>query len=258
MAKPKALIVFAPGTNCDEETTYCLEQAGAVADRVLISDLFESRAKYGDYQILALPGGFSYGDCIAAGRILANYLATQLKDLVQEFVRQDKLIIGICNGFQTLAHLGFFNGAEGKVTLERNESLKFECRWVRLRVPDNADSIFVRGITEMWLPVAHAEGRLVTENRQVLDRLLTSGQVALQYAAHSGPGEPTYPENPNGSHGHVAGLVDSSMRVFGLMPHPERYFSSRLRFALKESKPPSAGEETLGLRIFQNAVSYFS
>ncbi len=258
MTRPKALVVFAPGTNCDEEAVYCFRKAGAVADRVLVNDLFENRVTYRDYQILAFPGGFSYGDCIAAGRILANYLETRLADLVREFVEKDKLVIGICNGFQTLARLGVFNAAGGRVTLERNESLKFECRWVRMRVPQNTDTIFVRGITDIWMPIGHGEGRVLASDPAVMNSLMADGRVALQYAPHYGDGTPVYPENPNGSERAVAGLTDATKRIFGLMPHPERFHTAGHCFVRLGTHPKLPANATLGMKVFQNAVGYFS
>jgi len=258
VSRPKALIVFAPGTNCDEEAVHCFRKAGAMADRVLVGDLFENRGNFRDYQILAFPGGFSYGDCIAAGRILANYLETRLADLVREFVEKDKLVIGICNGFQTLARLGVFNTAGGKVTLERNESLKFECRWVRMRTPKNADTIFVRGITDIRMPIGHGEGRVLTSGPAVMDSLIAAGRVALQYAPQESDGEPVYPENPNGSERAVAGLTDATKRIFGLMPHPERFSTARHLFVRPGFQAKLPMDATLGMKIFQNAVGYFS
>jgi phosphoribosylformylglycinamidine synthase subunit PurQ / glutaminase len=258
VTRPKALIVFAPGTNCDEEAVYCFQKAGAVADRVLVGDLFENRVDYRDYQILAFPGGFSYGDCIAAGRILANYLETRLADLVREFVEKDKLVIGICNGFQTLARLGVFNAGGGRVTLERNESLKFECRWVRMRVPQNTDTIFVRGITDIWMPIGHGEGRVLASAPAVMDSLMADGRVALQYAPHYDDETPVYPENPNGSERAVAGLTDTTKRIFGLMPHPERFLTARHCFVRLGAHPMIPADATLGMKVFQNAVGYFS
>lgn len=257
MATPKAMVLFAPGTNCDEETLHCLRISGAEADRVHIQDLFDGSVSYTDYQILALPGGFSYGDCIAAGRILANHLGTTLTDVVRAFIDDDKLVIGICNGFQVLARLGLFDGETGDVTLAQNESVKFECRWVRLAAdPDNATP-FLDGIDNLWLPVAHAEGRLIG-SQETIAALRKENRVALRYAAHDLSAPPKYPENPNGSLDNIAGLTDSTGRVFGLMPHPERYMSPDLLFAAPGITPRRTDANVTGLRIFENAVKYFA
>lgn len=256
MATPKAMVLFAPGTNCDEETVHCLRISGADTDRVHIQDLFDGSVSYDDYQILAVPGGFSYGDCIAAGRILANHLGTALTGVVRKFIENDKLVIGICNGFQVLARLGLFDGDSGEVTLAQNESVKFECRWVRLAADDDNKTPFLEGIDRLWLPVAHAEGRLIG-SPETITALKAKKQVALRYAAHDTGARPTYPENPNGSMDDIAGLTDTTGRIFGLMPHPERFMSSDLLFAPPSVMKPPADTKVTGLRVFENAVKYF-
>jgi len=257
MAKPKVMALFAPGTNCDEETIHCFKKSGADVDRVLVQDLFDGSVAYNDYQILAIPGGFSYGDCIAAGRILANHLGTRLKDVIREFTQKDKLVIGICNGFQVLARLGLFDEPDGQVTLEQNESTKFECRWVRLLADNTAENPFLQDIEELWLPVAHAEGRLMA-SEETLKALIADGRVAFRYASHDGGAEVVYPENPNGSMDNIAGLTDKSKHIFGLMPHPERYMSNDLLFDHPVSHKKGGETSLTGLQIFQNAVNYFA
>ncbi|MEZ5359790.1 MAG: phosphoribosylformylglycinamidine synthase I [Candidatus Zixiibacteriota bacterium] len=256
MAKPKAMVLFAPGTNCEEESIHCLKLAGADADRVLVSELFEGKVPYKDYQILVLPGGFSYGDCIAAGRILANHMNTLLADVTHEFRDNDKLAIGICNGFQVLARLGLFDDGAGQVTLAQNESSKFECRWVWLAPDAGSESPYTKGIDRLMLPVAHAEGRLVA-TPEALAKLEKNGQVALRYANETNGGEVGYPANPNGSLNHIAGLTDKSKRIFGLMPHPERYFRREYLVNRSKSGAPNPAESVTGLKIFENAVAYF-
>lgn len=257
MAKPKAMVLFAPGTNCDEETIHCLKLAGADADRVLVSELSEGNVPYKDYQILVIPGGFSYGDCIAAGRILANHMNTLLSDVTQEFRDNDKLAIGICNGFQVLARLGLFDGGAGDVTLAQNESSKFECRWVWLAPDAGSESPYTKSIRKIMLPVAHAEGRVVV-SPETLEKLEQNGQVALRYTTEDGSGEVGYPANPNGSLHHIAGLMDTSKRIFGLMPHPERYFKRDHLVNRTKTNVGQASESVTGLKIFENAVAYFN
>ncbi len=258
MAKPRAMVLFAPGTNCDEETQHCLNISGAKTDRVHIQDLFDGSVTCQDYQILAVPGGFSYGDCIAAGRILANHLGTTLTEVIREFIQNDKLVIGICNGFQVLARLGLFDGDTGNVTLAQNESAKFECRWVRLAADPDTETPFLDGVDRLWLPVAHAEGRLIG-SPETIAVLKEKRQVALRYAAHDDTSAtPNYPENPNGSMDDIAGMTDTTGRVFGLMPHPERFMSPDLLFAPPSAMMPQADTAITGLRIFENAVKHFA
>ena len=257
MSAIKAMVLFAPGTNCDEETVFCLETAGARTDRVLVRDLLDNKIDYRDYQILALPGGFSYGDCIAAGRILANHLGTILKDVVLDFQQSEKLVVGICNGFQVPVRLGLFDTARGPVTLEQNESTKFECRWVNLAAESECRTPFLDGIESLWLPAAHAEGRIVA-SRDTLDDLTAAKQVALRYKAHIEGREATYPENPNGSLEHIAGLTDTTGRIFGLMPHPERFFTQELFYARGKAGAGGDAGPGSGLRVFENAVRYLS
>ncbi len=272
---PKVLILRAPGTNCDLETAYAFERAGATTERLHINRLLENPRQFADFQILCLPGGFSYGDDIAAGRILGSQIQSHLGDQLQEFKAAGKLILGICNGFQILARTGNVlididpkTGPEATLTL--NRSGKFEDRWVQLKV-GATKCVFLQGIQEMYLPVAHAEGNFVCRDEATLARLSEHGQVALRYAHLHAPvgagatskssseasatAEVPYPQNPNGSRGAVAGFCDSTGRVLGLMPHPERHIdpTHHPRWTRGEAKP--VGD---GLKLFENAVAYFS
>lgn len=234
-------------------------------DLLHVNRLLERPELLGDYQILCLPGGFSYGDDIASGRILANQLRRHLGEPLAHFRESGKLILGICNGFQILIQSGLLLDDDPQLgppaTLAWNNSGKFEDRWVRLRA-DGSKCVFLAGIERMYLPVAHGEGRLVLRDPDRLTRLDRDGQLVLHYAGavatamtatqgHS----VAYPDNPNGSVADVAGLCDASGRVFGLMPHPERYVdpTQHPRWTRGEAQTPGDG-----LRIFANAVAYFA
>jgi phosphoribosylformylglycinamidine synthase len=255
MATPRVLILRAPGANCDAEAAFAFERAGAVAERVHVNRLRERPDRLKGYQVLVVPGGFTYGDDVAAGKILANQLAHFLGDALHRFRAADKLVLGICNGFQALLKAGLLlpPDEDGPVaTLAHNASEKFEDRWVHLRATPGACP-FLRGIDRMLVPVAHGEGRFVCREEWQLQGLMQTGQVVLRNVDEAGrPGG--YPVNPNGSQGDVAGVCDASGRVLGLMPHPERH-------VLPTQHPRwtrlGLAEEGDGLRLFRNAVAYF-
>lgn len=257
MPSPRVLILRAPGTNCDEETAFAFAQAGAAPERWHINRLLEEPHIAQQFQVLCLPGGFSYGDDVAAGRILANQIRLHLTDALREFQTRDKLILGICNGFQVLMKTGvFFEGdTDAEATLTWNDSGRFEDRWVELQT-DPQRCVFLRDVSRMYLPVAHAEGKFVLRNEDLLPQLQQQGRLALRYSAPaSANGSVPYPANPNGSMGNVAGLCDASGRVLGLMPHPERHIdpTHHPRWTRGE-----AGAEGDGVAIFRNAVKYFA
>ena len=253
MATPHAIILRSPGANCDEETQFALEKVGAVAERIHINRLREQPALLDNYQILVIPGGFSYGDDVGGGKILAVQLEHFLRDAVHRFRAREKLILGICNGFQVLLKAGLLLSADedGPVaTLTQNAHGKFEDRWVPLTVMSQL-SPFLTGYESLYLPVANGEGRFVCRDEWLLQGLQQSGQIVLRY----GNGQlAQFPDNPNGSAGDVAGLCDVSGRVLGLMPHPERH-------VLPTQHPrwtrEGLAKEGDGLRLFRNAVHYF-
>lgn len=252
--KPTVLVVRAAGTNCDLETAFAFEQAGARAQRVYIDQL--KNTDFNDYQIIVFPGGFTYGDDISAGKILANEIKYKLKDKFLKFIDQKKLIIGICNGFQVLVKAGILPGfnnyfEEQTVSLINNDSERFEDRWVYLKVYEH--SVFTRGIKAIiTLPVAHAEGKFVTKDQKILNKI--KDHIVFEYVNQDGS-EPGYPANPNGSMLNIAGITDKSGRILGLMPHPERYISYLQHPQHTRQKFNSIGD---GLYIFKNAVDYFS
>jgi len=258
MSQPRILILRAPGTNCDVETKAAFELAGGQADRVHVNRLLENPALIGDYQILCVAGGFSYGDDVAAGRILANQIRHHLADVLQSFRDDGKLILGICNGFQVLIKSGMLladaDDGQAAATLTWNDTGKFEDRWVQLAASGDK-SVFLRDIEQMYLPIAHAEGKFVSHDDPTLDALRDSGQLVLSYRSQSGADTAAYPDNPNGSQHDVAGVCDTTGRVLGMMPHPERYVdrTQHPRWTRGE-----AGEVGDGLKVFENAVAYFA
>lgn len=223
--KPKICILKADGTNCDEETAYAFTKAGGVCTIVTINSLRSKRAKLTDFDILAIPGGFSYGDDIASGKVLAIELLSFLKEQLTEFVQANRLIIGICNGFQVLVRTGllpFKSLGSMQATLLHNKSGSFECRWVRMIVQESP-CVFTKSLIgqEITLPVAHAEGNFFTDEVR-LDKLESKKCIALRYSSN-GVTTQQFPNNPNGSLNAVAGICDETGRIFGLMPHPERF-----------------------------------
>ena len=274
MAQPRVIILRAPGTNCDQETAFAFEQAGAVTKSLHVNRLLEDTSELDAAQILCLPGGFSYGDDIAAGRILGNQLRHHLVDSLRKFKDDNKLILGICNGFQILIKSGILlddspaeegTSQNSPATLAWNDSGKFEDRWVHLSVSGNR-SVFLAGIESMFLPVAHAEGKFVAQDEAALSRLDDAGQLVLRYCdrngcGHNGSAESAdgevlpFPENPNGSARNTAGVCDSTGRVLGLMPHPERFIDPTHHPRWTRGEAPEVGD---GLRLFQNAVAYFA
>jgi len=255
MAMPRVLVLRAPGANCDEETEFAFTKAGAVSDRVHINRLREEPAILHRYQILVIPGGFTYGDDVAAGKILANQLAHFLGETLRRFRDAEKLILGICNGFQALLKAGLIVCPDDDgplVTLTNNISGRLEDRWIYLQA--KADKCpFLKGYEKFELPVAHGEGNLIAREPWILKGLDQAGQAVLKYVdANGNPGP--FPVNPNGSQLDVAGLCDASGRVLGLMPHPERHVlpTQHPRWTREGLKP-----EGDGLRLFRNAVEFF-
>ena len=228
MATPKALVLRAAGTNCDRETQYALEQAGFQAARVHVFRLMEDPAPLSDAQFLVIPGGFSYGDDVAAGKILANQMLHRLAGPLNEFLAAGKLVLGICNGFQVMIKSGLLPwgqvdpaGAHRDATLAWNDCGKFEDRWVHLRA-DSDKCVFLPKGEIVALPIAHGEGKFVPSEPAVADRLRENDQVALRYVDAAGrPGG--FPVNPNGSVDDIAAICDPTGRAMGLMPHPERF-----------------------------------
>jgi len=256
--KPKVCILRTAGTNCDQETAFAFSLCGADAELVHINKLAGNKASLLGYHILALPGGFSYGDDIASGKIFANELKYKLGPTLKEFIREGKLIIGICNGFQILVKSGLLPGNSllaQEVSLIINDSGKFEDRWVYLSLGSDESKIkcvWTKGLPKViYLPVAHGEGKFIVKDKKILSRIKKNGQAVFYYTDSLGRAS-GYPANPNGSVDNIAGICDSTGRILGLMPHPERHI---LPFQHPGWVKKSWGE---GLKIFKNGVEYIN
>jgi phosphoribosylformylglycinamidine synthase len=269
MKKVKALVMTGYGLNCDYETDYTLSLAGAESHRVHINDLIENK-DLDEYQIIVFGGGFSWADDHGAGVLLAAKIRNNIGPMIEEFVRRGKLIIGICNGFQSLINLGLLPGFDGdyqkrSVAITYNDSGNFINAWVRLAVNPDSPCLFTKGIDVIDLPVRHGEGKLYAADDQ-LERLASDNQVVMTYSNEDGsPAQGKWPENPNGSLMDIAGICDPSGRIFGLMPHPEAFNHvtnhpdwTRDKEALARKGKPLYKEEGAGVKIFRNAVEFAS
>jgi phosphoribosylformylglycinamidine synthase len=270
--KPTTLILRTAGTNCDVETAYAFELAGARAERVHINQVLGSPGKLGEYQMLAIPGGFSYGDDIAAGRIFANQIVHHLRDAVREFIEAGKPVIGVCNGFQVLVKTdllpGSLAGRGGQnCTLAHNDCGRFIDRWIALKsasrrcvwTQDIGAAPPAAGSSVIELPIAHGEGKFVPADDEVRRALWANDQVALVYTKPDGsPANGQFPHNPNGSVDDIAGVCDASGLVLGLMPHPERFVTSLQHPAWTRnlSQIPAAPGDGAGIKLFRNAVRH--
>jgi phosphoribosylformylglycinamidine synthase subunit PurQ / glutaminase len=261
MARPRVLVLRAPGTNCDQETAYAFDLAGAESVRLHVNQLIERPSLADNFQVLCFPGGFSYGDDIAAGRILATQIEAHLSDMIESFRAENRLVLGICNGFQIMMRLGiFFDAPKSRppATLTWNAQGRFDDRWVHLKVTSD-QTPFLRGIDTMYLPMAHAEGRFLTRDAAARDDMASNQQLALRYCdAEGNTGDEilSRPVNPNGAEMNVAGICDVSGNVFGLMPHPERHIHpTHHPYWTRRETQPEYGD---GFAFFQNAVNFFN
>ena len=257
MATPRAIVVRAAGTNCDRETEFALQQAGFEAQRVHINRLTANPEILADCQFLLFPGGFTFGDDVAAGKILAARMARHLADPLNLFVEGDKLILGICNGFQVLIKSGLLpwgtinpDRPHSDATLTWNDCGQFVDRWVNLKA-DSDKCVFLKKGDILTLPIAHGEGKFVTSDEAVLQKLIAADQAALYYCPAQDQADENY--NPNGSTADIAGICDPSGRIMGLMPHPERFVRNthHPRWTRQEVGYPQ------GRLFFDNAFAYF-
>ncbi len=241
---------------------YAFALAGAEVERVHVNQLITGARNLKDYHILALPGGFSFGDDIGAGKVLATKFKYNLQESLQQFIADGKLIIGICNGFQVMVKLGILPGMNGdyrsqQVTLTFNDSSRFEDRWVYLdMLPSKC--VFTRDIERIYLPVRHGEGKFIPKDKTILQKLYQNNQIVAKYVDPAGNQNPVFPWNPNGSVDSIAAICDATGRIFGMMPHPEAHLSATNNPSWARTKAagnalPAAG---MGLQIFQNAVKY--
>jgi phosphoribosylformylglycinamidine synthase subunit PurQ / glutaminase len=249
---PKVCVLRTAGTNCDKETAFAFQKAGAEAELVHVNQFISGAKNLEDHQILALPGGFSYGDDIAAGKVLANELRTKLKPALNKFIADGKLIIGICNGFQILVKAGLLPGnpaMDQDVSLIINDCGSFRAEWVylssqgRKATGSQMKCVWANDLPEeIYLPIAHGEGKFVARSKKVLQALKNNNQIVFKYV-----------ENPNGSVENIAGICDSTGRILGLMPHPERHIDIRQHPRWEKSASLNAGD---GFLIIKNGVEY--
>jgi len=250
----RVLVLRTAGTNCDEETAFAFRLAKAEVTKLHVNVLRSHPERMREFHVLVIPGGFSYGDDLGAGKVLANEMIASLRDPLQTFLDDGKVILGICNGFQVLVKTGLLPGVSmwnQQATLTFNDSHLFEDRWTYLHAPANR-CVLVEDGERLYLPVAHAEGKFVVSDQDVLAQLHADGQIIYQYTDADGQ-LAGYPWNPNGSVDNVAGICDPTGRVLGMMPHPERHC-----LPLHDPRWPRQGlqSEGEGLRIFRRAVQF--
>lgn len=259
--KPNVCILRSAGTNCDQETAFAFSYLGCTVESVHINKLIEGKVSLAGFHILALPGGFTHGDDIAAGKIIANELRFKLAGPIREFIAAGKLMIGICNGFQILVKSGFLPGCSGALEQETsliiNDSGSFQARWVHLKTEAAGKKartrcVWSEGLPEViYLPIAHGEGKFVVRDGAMLQRLNENGQVVFRYCSAEGG---LTGANPNGSVESIAGICDPTGRILGLMPHPERHID-------REQHPLWPGNRKKqktgdGLLLLKNGVAY--
>jgi len=262
------LVLTGYGLNCDNETAYSFELAGAKTSRAHINSLIDGTVRLADFQIMVFGGGFSWGDDHGAGVVQAVRMKTNIGDDILEFIEKGNLVIGICNGFQTLVNLGLLPGFDNDYTTRSaaitfNDCGNFRDDWVMLKANPASPCIFTKGLDRMEFPIRHGEGKFYSDE-SVIKQLIDNEQVAIRYAAADGePANGKFPFNPNGSLHDIAGLCDPTGRVFGLMPHPEAFnhptnhpdwTRERERMKRKGGNPDSG--QTVGIGMFRNAVDF--
>ncbi len=264
----RALVLTGYGLNCDHETAYALKLSGAAARRVHINALIDGTVRLKDFQIMVFGGGFSWGDDHGAGVVQAVRMKTNLGEKILEFIDAGNLVLGICNGFQTLVNLGLLPGfdrdyTQRSVALTFNDCGNFRDQWVTLKIASTSPCIFTAGLDTLELPVRHGEGKFYADE-STIRRLIDEKQVVARYATPDGRSTNLkFPFNPNGSVYDIAGICDPSGRIFGLMPHPEAFNHrtnhpdwTRIKEAIKREGGKGENSPTVGMRIFQNAVEY--
>ena len=265
-------VLFGFGINCDRETAAVFDMVGGKSERLHVNNLVQGNRSLEEFDILAVPGGFSFGDHLGSGRLLGNRLRFALRDQLQKFVSSGKPIIGICNGFQALVKTGLLPGPENaslepdliqRASLTLNNTGRYEDRWVTLEFDSQSPCIWTKGIQRIECPVRHGEGRFVMPTDAELDRLSANHQLTVRYADPSTePGtNPSddllpFPLSPNGSMRNIAGVCDPTGLVFGLMPHPEAFYTMWLHPEHTSMKLNEDEWEGSGLQIFRNAVEY--
>jgi phosphoribosylformylglycinamidine synthase len=268
MTEPiRAIVITGNGTNCEGEMAHACRLAGFDAVEIVhISELLCGEKRLADYHFLNLPGGFLDGDDLGSAKAGANRILhaavgpnrERLFDQFLQFIAAGKLILGVCNGFQLLAKLGMLPGFDGRydfqtVTLTHNDSGRFEDRWVQLSVDPASPCVFTRGLTDIYLPARHGEGKFIARDEATLARMNREGLIALRYSDAQGRPTQDYPANPNGSVDAVAGICDATGRIFGMMPHPEAYHHRTNHPRWTREELP---EEGAGLALFRNAAAF--
>ena len=264
----RSLVLTGFGLNCDFETAYAFELAGAVSRRVHINALISADVSLADYDILVFDGGFSWGDDHGAGVLEAVRLRYKIGEALEQFIEKGKVILGICNGFQALVNLGLLPGFDGAyrtrhVALTFNDCGNFRDDWVNLLANPDSPCVFTKGIRRLELPIRHGEGKFYAPP-EVIQRLIDQQQVVLRYATPAGdPANGRFPYNPNGSVLDIGGICDPTGRIFGLMPHPEAFNHwtnhpdwTRMKESMKRQGQSIKPEPTVGVKILKNAVDY--
>jgi phosphoribosylformylglycinamidine synthase subunit PurQ / glutaminase len=266
MTKAKVMVLSGYGLNCEEETLHAFNVNEIEGNIRHINDLIENPKELDNFQILAVPGGFSYGDDTGSGNAFAQKMKLSLWDHLKKFVARDTLTIGICNGCQIVTNLGLTppanqNLGERLVAVTYNMSARYQCRWIDLKVAQN-NSPWLTGVDTLHIPVAHGEGRFMME-QSVLESLRTNHQIAFQFAKGHELAQGEFPYNPNGSIADIAGITDVTGRILALMPHPERGMYTWQRDDFHELKDAAQREGkdlpeiSDGMKIFANAAKYF-
>jgi len=268
MSTPRALVLRTAGINCDGETVRALELAGARTDLVHLKRVLAEPARLDEFALLVIPGGFSYGDDVAAGRVFGLELRHGLTREIASFVERGGFVLGICNGFQVLVEAGLLEGCGARersavsrqhatapaaardIALRENASNRFECRWVTIEAQDSVCPWLAAGEL-MPVPIAHGEGRFVARDAATIERLRANRQIAFRYVTADGSPAESYPDNPNGSLEAIAGVCDPRGRVLGLMPHPERNITPWNHPHWTRRAPRSEGE---GLAFYRRLV----
>ena len=259
----KALVITGFGLNCERETAAAFQLAGAQAEQIHLNDLLSGERNLAEFQILAFIGGFSFGDHLGSGTVFANRVKFNLREQLDQFVKDGKLIIGICNGFQTLTRLGMLPALDGDyfnqtVALAHNDCGTFRDDWCRLKADPESPCVFTKGMEFVRLPLRHGEGKFVADDA-LLDEIDRRHLAAVRYVDANGDNAVDFPANPNGSLRSIAGICDTTGRVFGLMPHPEAFLSPYnapdWTVAKQEGRLPAEGE---GVVFFRNAVEYLA
>ena len=271
MKKVKSLVITGYGINCEEEMAAAYRLVGAEAKIIHLNDIFLEKYSIHDYHILNFPGGFSFGDDLGSGKVLSNKMKfKKLKsgklffDDIKDFLDEGKFILGVCNGFQFLVKMELLPNVnyetEQEVTLTRNNSAKFEDRWVYCKVNENSKTPFLKGIDKIFLPVRHGEGKLIIKNERIKNKIIEQNLNCLTYCDKDGNETSEYPMNPNGSDMNCAGLTNESGQIFGMMPHPEAFLSlyNHPNWSQMRRQNPSISEDGEGLRIFRNIVEYIT